>query len=233
MKQPQKQPNSRSKCEKYGSHHSKGQCPAYGKKCLKCHKRSHFAAVCKSQKSVHLMHNDDIDQSDTEGPDYFIGGVNSSQSSNEAFVKLLLCKEKSTLEFKLDTSAQVNVIPLQKFKQLKLKGIKLEHINTKLTGYGGTKLKVKGKCSLQCCYKNSEIVGTFYVVDTNSPAVLGLQSCVDLGLIQPVMSVSSNTSVKQMLNKYKSVSVLLYTHLEEFQQHSGANSKLPLMKWKS
>ena len=93
MKQPQKQANSRSKCGKCGNHHSKGQCPAYGKKCLKCHKRNHFAAVCKSQKSVHLMHNDDSDQSDTEGPDHFIGGVNSNQSSNEAFVKLLLGKQ--------------------------------------------------------------------------------------------------------------------------------------------
>ena len=205
MKQPQKQANSRSKCGKCGNHHSKGQCPAHGKKCLKCHKRNHFAAVCKSQKSVHLMHNDDSDQSDTEGPDHFIGGVNSNQSSNEAFVKLLLGKEKTVLQFKLDTGAQVNVIPLQKFKQMKLKDIKLEHTNTKLTGYGGTKLNVKGKCSLQCCYKNSEIVGTFHVVDTNSPAVLGLQSCVNLGLIQLVMSVSSNNSMEEMLNKYKSV----------------------------
>ena len=88
MKPPQNQANSRSKCGKCGTHHSKGQCPAYGKKCLKCHKRNHFAAVCKSQKSVHLMHNDDSDHSDTEGPDHFIGGVNSNQRSNEAFVKL-------------------------------------------------------------------------------------------------------------------------------------------------
>ena len=83
---------------------------------------------------------------------------------------------------------------------MKLKDIKLEHTNTKLTGYGGTKLKVKGKCSLQCFYKNSKIVGTFHVVDTNSPTVLGLQSCVDLGLIQLVMSVSSNNNVEEMLN---------------------------------
>ena len=142
------QENSRSKSGKCGNHHSKGQCRAYGKKCLKCHNRNHFAAVCENQKSVHLMHNDDSDQSDTEGPDHFIGGVNSSQSSNEAFVKLLLGEEKSALQFKLDMGAQVNVMPLEKFKQMKLKDIKLEHINTKLTGYGGTKLKVKGKCPL-------------------------------------------------------------------------------------
>ena len=83
--------------------------------------------MCKSQKSVHLIHNDDSDQSDAEGPDHFIGGVNSSQISNEAFVKLLLRKEKRALQFKLDTGAQENVIPLQKFKQMKLKDIKLEH----------------------------------------------------------------------------------------------------------
>ena len=111
-----KQVNSQSKCEKHGNHHSKGQWPAYGcNKCLKCHKKDHFASVCKSQKSVHLMHNDDSDQSDTEDPDQFVGGVNSSHSSNEAFVKLLPGKEKSSLQF-MDMGAQVNVIPLQKFK---------------------------------------------------------------------------------------------------------------------
>ena len=40
-------------------------------------KRNYFAAVCNSQKSVHLMHNDDSDQSAAEGPDHFIGDVNS------------------------------------------------------------------------------------------------------------------------------------------------------------
>ena len=51
--------------------------------------------------------------------------------------------------------------------------------------------------------QNSEIIGTFHVVDTNLPAVLGLQSCTDLGLIQLVISVTLNNSVDEMLNKYK------------------------------
>ena len=68
-------------------------------------------------------------------------------------MKLLLGKEKSALQFKLDTGAQVNVTPLQKFKQMKLKDIKFERTNTKLTGYGGTNLKMKGKFSYSAATK--------------------------------------------------------------------------------
>ena len=177
-KQPKKQANSRRKCGKCGNHHSKEQCPIYGKKCLKCNTRNHFAAVCKSQKSVHLMHNDNSDQSETEDPDHFIGSVNSSHSSNETFVKLLLGKEKSSLQFKLDAGAHINVIPLHKFKQLKLK--KTLNLNKHKAHWKWRyQAKHEGQMLLTVLLQNSEIIGTFHVVNTNSSAVMGLQSCVD------------------------------------------------------
>ena len=35
-------------CKYCGKSHSRGNCPAYGKKCQKCGKENHFKAVCKS-----------------------------------------------------------------------------------------------------------------------------------------------------------------------------------------
>ena len=55
------------------------------------------------------------------------------------------------VSLKLDTSAQVNVIPLELF--LKLKCDNLEETTQKLCGYWGKPLKVEGMCALSCQYK--------------------------------------------------------------------------------
>lgn len=39
-------------CQYCGTHHKKGSCPAYGKKCGKCGKINHFSKVCKSKITV-------------------------------------------------------------------------------------------------------------------------------------------------------------------------------------
>ena len=40
-----------SNCKYCGKSHSRGNCPAYGKKCQKCGKENHFKSVCKSGNS--------------------------------------------------------------------------------------------------------------------------------------------------------------------------------------
>ena len=55
----------KQKCKYCGQSHEFGKqkCPTYGKKCSKCAKMNHFAAVCKqSQKQVHMVH--DVSSSD-------------------------------------------------------------------------------------------------------------------------------------------------------------------------
>ena len=55
------------------------------------------------------------------------------------------------VSFKLDTGAQVNVFPLEPF--LTLKCDNLEETTQEVCGYGGKPLKVEGKCTLSCQYK--------------------------------------------------------------------------------
>ena len=45
----------------------------------------------------------------------------------------------------------------------------------------------------------------FYIVDTDSPAVLGLETCNDLGLIKLVMSLSTSSEVDRIIRKYNCV----------------------------
>ena len=107
-----KQADNSKECTKCGRKHTQGQCPAYGKKCLKCQKRNHFAIMCRSRKTVHAMDNSgESDSSETETVGaHFIGSVHSSNTKDEA---LLLGKQNCEIKFKLDTGAQVNVIPIK------------------------------------------------------------------------------------------------------------------------
>ena len=146
----------------------------------------------------------DSSETETVGA-HLIGSVHSSNTKDEAFATLLLGNQNCEVKFKLDTGAQVNVIPLKKFRQMNMKETNFNPTNIKLTGYGGMRLKVKGKCDVQCKYKDSRCVISFYIVDTDSPAMFGLDTCTDLGLLKLVMSPSTSSEVDRILHKYNCV----------------------------
>ena len=105
---------------------------------------------------------------------------NAHVDSTEAVAILMLNNTK--VKVKLDTGAEVNVLPKRVWGRLEYKPF-LEKTHTKLRGYGGNYLKVLGVCSVTCQHINqmSPINRTtehskFYVnVETNSKTILGLQ----------------------------------------------------------
>jgi len=44
---------------------------------------------------------------------------------------------------------------------------------------------------LECKYKDTTAMKEIYVVSTQSPPVLGLQACLDMGLVKLVLSVDA------------------------------------------
>ena len=63
-----------------------------------------------------------------------------------------------------------------------------------LYGYSGKTLVVKGKCTLDCKFKDTNYKLDFYVVNTRAHAALGLQARLSLHMLKLIMSV--DTSVK-------------------------------------
>lgn len=176
-------------CEK--EHKRKETWPAKGKQCAKRGKWNHFAKVCKSKsKSVHIVSdNKPEDGYPNVSSEFFIDSVtNTITSSEQAFAEVEIKEYGSPLKFKLDTGAQVNVIPERVFKNI---ATKMLHTHKKLTGYGGQPMSVKGTCQLHCKYKENAMPLDFFIVDTQSPPVLGLKACLDLDMIKLVLSVSS------------------------------------------
>ena len=190
------QPNSTFKqydkrCGKCGYRHSRTDvCPAQGRRCDLCSKFNHFAAVCRSQgKKVNSIDQNSTDISERE---FYVDTVQTNENTDQAYVNIVVAS--TPIEFKIDTGSQVNIIPFKSYFKMKHRPhIKRSH--THLSSYGGTSLKVRGMCDLPCKYKDCDTHLEFYIVDTDSPAILGLRACIDLQLIQLIMSVDKQECI--------------------------------------
>ena len=189
---PSNKSRSSKTCPNCGSNHEKTRvCPARGKKCNSCHKYNHFAKVCRSTKGkkVHTAAASDSEDSRCD-PEckFFVETVGNNQSKAPDQVFTDVNVGSQSVSFKLDTGAQVNVLPLTVF-QSKFPQVKLQTTNNKLYGYSGKPLDVKGMCTLPCSHKSMDMELLFYVVSTTAPPVLGLRACMELKLIELILSV--------------------------------------------
>ena len=77
--------------------------------------------------------------------DFVLEEVRTSKEkkATEAFVTVKIKNKK--VKVKLDTGAEVNVVPLRISKQIETKGVHTRKTATKLCGYGGTNIPVVGK----------------------------------------------------------------------------------------
>ena len=121
----------------------------------------------------------------------------------------MLCKIETgdKIQFKIDTGAQVNVIPTSVYKQLK-KQPHLQKTSQRLFGYTGKPIELAGRIDLKCTYKHKSYRGTFFIANTvnHSQSILGLQASLDLELIRfvlPVNSQSSPLTKSNVLSEYE------------------------------
>ncbi|XP_052783396.1 uncharacterized protein K02A2.6-like isoform X1 [Mya arenaria] len=200
-------------CSNCGSkHETKDICPARGKDCNYCGKRNHFVSVCykkqKEQNKSRVHEVNDFSSSDLSDncDGYFVNTVTHDKHKNQAFVNISVGNNSTQFKFKIDSGAQVNIIPYHMYKSLGSK-IQLKHTNSKLTAYNGTSLKVHGVVSLQCLYNGKISRNEFYTVDTPSCPILGLDTCLAMNLLKFVSAVEPDVSYTkdQVISKYHDV----------------------------
>lgn len=176
-------------CSKCGITHIKNKCPAYGKRCLKCNKVNHFSRVC-NYNNVYEVQND-------ESSDQVIFYFNKSNS--DWCVKLLLnCKE---ISFKIDTGADVNVLPRSYLKEIGISDSELVKTSIVLRGYSGSDIKVMGKCDLKIKFRDCDHILNFIVADVNSPPILGRQSSQELNIVKLILSLNENSETNDLKNR--------------------------------
>lgn len=199
------------KCKNCNYSHDYGKCPAWGKFCNICKGKNHFAPVCSQKnKKLHVVtfpnenYNGEehfyINMISEQKLSYEVKNNNSADSSWLEKIKI----DNYLIEFKLDTGADVNVIPLKIFNLIKKsKSYKLKPISIQLEAYGGFQIKPIGCVEFLCESKHGFSLENFYVVDVNSKPVLSGKSSVKMGFIKRINSIDD--SKINFINKNKIV----------------------------
>ncbi|UYV61274.1 K02A2.6-like [Cordylochernes scorpioides] len=95
-------------CQNCGSRHPYGKCFAYGKICNSCKKPNHFAKMCRNR--VHMLEG-----RAEEEEEMCLQYLSLDSITGLEWTKIILV-ENNSVNFKLDTGAQVNILPLDTIK---------------------------------------------------------------------------------------------------------------------
>lgn len=137
-------------------------------KCDVCGRIGHWRDVCRSKKSLKAVKQLTEDDSDSE--QYTIDSIDSSTKlkSSDSWMRTIRVDNAVNINFKIDTGADVTVIPLHLAKSFKLTESK-----SKLYGANNTKLNVLGQFEATLAYRKREIVQRLYVVENLQQPLLG------------------------------------------------------------
>ena len=203
------QQNIVNNCRYCTQTHARGNCPAFGKRCQKCNKRNHFAKCCLSKtRDVNTVENDVVKSSDEFVIDSIkINSLDRSEESNDNEIcfkndsfKLFQIHEEwnecleinnISVKFKLDSGAQVNVIPRSIYKKLQPRP-KLRETKLRLTAYNNTTIPIYGKCIATLKHQGTNFNTLFTVVDDNYSPILGLKTSEHLNLIKRIYNIDAD-----------------------------------------
>ncbi|XP_039298693.1 uncharacterized protein LOC111050145 isoform X1 [Nilaparvata lugens] len=249
------QPNHPSKdqrriinCTRCGLDHTVRNCPAYGKTCYKCNKLNHFGKCCKvgfQSNTVRLVNHEDDNVKNTKINDN--GNVRLVTNENDKFLGVVSNRginhnrwhidfsvNDSQLSAKLDTGADVNVIPLCVFQSLNLP-VKLVASTSSLTNFNGSAIHVVGKCNLDCHIPNVGKCNIEFEVancNKNTPIVLGWVTIdkynlhKQVGLVQNISNEKCNEVVSEYIDVFSSEYNTINNFEYKIQLKPGAVGKI-------
>lgn len=112
--------------------------------------------------------------------------------------------ERLKVKFKLDTGAEVNIVPLKLIRSL-TKEKDIRKTNVILIAYGNRDFKIRpiGEINLNCYLNDQCIALNFMIVDTKDQmTLLGLNGCVKLNLAARINSVDKKLNTVQDLVQF-------------------------------
>ncbi|KAI5727811.1 hypothetical protein M8J77_007265 [Diaphorina citri] len=181
--QPRQQNSQRKfSCRKCGRSHSIRECPAYGKICLKCNEKNHFANVCRTNHQNQFGRkgkpvNEIVYDLDT----VTILDVNQAEWFETIYLN------KIPVKFKVDTGAGVNVLSEDVY-QREFSNIPLEKSNLRLEAFGGFVVQPLGMFKGVFEFRGVHTSANVYVVKC-SKSLLGFQSITELEVMEKIRNV--------------------------------------------
>ena len=186
------------KCDKCGhDFHNFSQCPARNARCGSCRELGHYSRRCpvNSRMNVRQVHQDSSDSDSLSGfedGDSFVGSVekDNSEGAWSETIKVKYGNSSKKLVFKLDTAADVTMLPSNIFPNITLTKCR----NNVFSAKKNVKLNIQGTVDLRLKYKNTEITEKVYVSDDIVVALLSRKACLGLNLIKRVYVVNQSTN---------------------------------------
>jgi hypothetical protein len=188
------------------SHSGRDQCPAKEMTCFFCSTRGHMIAKCRKrtaasrganpslappqhrkrgaeQRNIHGVEQlSDSEESETESvvvDSVFIGSLTSgAKDSWQTAIRI----GQRMVNCKIDTGAEVNVMPQRVYNQLRVKP-RLVPTKVVLRTVAG-QIKPLGLIEVSVQFKRKSSTAKFYVVEDSTPTLCGLQTSVELGLVR-------------------------------------------------
>lgn len=175
--------------------HVRQNCPAKAAICHKCSKKGHWASVCKSSQTVGEIEEDYA----------FLGAIGTERNEDIWSVDLTL--NNSLVHFKIDTGADVTVIPESVYKKLKPTPTLIRSSKT-LFGPAHTTLPVLG-CFMGVIKRGEESSSQeIFVVNGARLALLGRPAIETLKIVQTVNAVEAEEVKEKFPNLFKGLGKL-------------------------
>ena len=179
-------PGSCTRCGRVPAHEHK-LCPARDAICRKCQKRGHFQAMCRSAAKLHrVMDLEDGPSSDNA----FMGTVGDLSSHNPWAVTLEL--HGNSIEFCIDTGAEVTVVSKQTYEQIGCPPL-LSPDRT-LRGPDNHDLPVTGQFRATLRRGSRQTQEKVYVVETLNKPLLGRPAIEGLGLLARIAALDQHST---------------------------------------
>ena len=216
-KQAEQQNNRREwKCKRCGGQHQKTrECPAANKTCHKCGRNGHFARACLGKSYKHRVQSIQAKQ-ETDMAEYEDNPTVRYQASQiKVCAKVNQVKEpqepeppvdkkivmvtipyaktpneetKNCLRMRVDTCADINIMPLSVYQTIfdDIKKQKLLPTGIQVTTYNDSTLDLIGRCTLYLQHPNTpeKMAATFYVTQDEGSVLLSCSTSLKLEVIE-------------------------------------------------
>jgi hypothetical protein len=176
-------------CNRPGHRKGSQECPAKGKKCLKCNKIGHFSIVCKGAKGPRgrvsriRAVGDEEDQGTDDQTEEYVFQIGDSK-------RLIKCRIGGVdVEVLIDSGTRRNLITVNEWEKMKRGGVKtLEMIrgsDVAFKAYGQNDvIPVKGRFKATLKLNDKKTPQWFYVVERGDFCLLGALSSTEHGVLQ-------------------------------------------------
>jgi len=197
-------------CYKCGNQHAINKCPAFGKNCKLCGKLNHFAVKCKFKEKNNYQVNEVHKNDENEVTYLSLNTVETEKCKNWTDIVNI---NNIKMVIKLDTGAQLNVMPLNEFNKL---NAKLEKSTVIIKAFGGFQIKSLGKIKVSVSNNRNKIITYFEVVEYDELPILGLNDCIKLSYnMNEINAIAKDENEKDVFVKEN---IDIFTGLGKFPE---------------